>query len=329
MAAGVSRRPGLAPIEPRIYQIRILITGAAGHLGQAVSKAFLEDGASVRALFHRSRPRNLAPGVEVAWGDVTRPDSLEGILDGIDAVVHLAGIVPPLTEQRPDLAARVNVGGTAALMDAVTKKRQRIPFVYASSTAVFGPCPNVDRRLGPDHPTNPSSVYARTKLQAEELLRESGIDHVILRLTSILYTSFSLAEARTFMVSIPLRNRVEICHPDDMAVAVVNAVERFDTVEGQTLLIAGGPDLQMHFEDVLSAVLGVFGLPLPPREKFATEPYPLHWYDTSRSQALLAYQSRSLDDYARDLASGFPAPLVRAMRGFIGPALGGLIVRLL
>lgn len=309
--------------------MRVLITGAAGHLGRTVSKAFLDDGAVVRALCHRRKPRNPAPDVEIAWGDVTRPDSMEGIVADVDAVVHLAGIVPPLTEQRPDLAARVNVGGTAALVDAVMKRPGRIPFVYASSTVVFGPCPDVDDPLGPDHPTNPASVYAQTKLQAEDLLRESGIDHVILRLTSILYTRFSLAEAKTFMFTIPLRNRVEICHPEDMAIAVLNAIKRFDAVEGQTLLVAGGPEQQMYFEDVLNVVLGVFGLPLPPRQKFVTEPFPLHWYDTSRSQELLNFQTRTLDDYARDFASGFPAPLLTAMRGFIGPALGGLIVRLL
>ena len=309
--------------------MRVLITGAAGHLGRAVSKAFLDDGAVVRALCHRRKPRTLARSVEIVWGDVTRPDSLEGVLDGVDAVVHLAGIVPPVTEQRPDLATRVNVGGTAALVDAVMKTHKRIPLIYASSTVVFGPCADVDGPLGPDHPTNPSSVYAQTKLQAEDLLKESGIDHVILRLTSILYTRFSLGEARTFMFTIPLRNRVEICHPQDMATAVLNAVKRFETVEGQTLVIAGGPGQQMHFEDVLNVVLGVFGLPLPPREKFATEPFPLHWYDTSRSQDLLGFQCRTLDDYVRDFAASFPAPLVRAMHSYIGPALGGLIVRLL
>ena len=310
-------------------RMRVLITGAAGHLGRVVSRAFVEDGAVVRALCHRSRPPGLAAGLEVVWGDVTRPQSLEGVVDGVDAVIHLAGIVPPLTEERPDLAAQVNVDGTAALVEAVRRTDRRLPFLYASSTVVFGPRADAHGPVGPDHRPSPSSVYARTKLEAEEVLRGSGIDYVILRLTSILWTDFGLAEARRFMYTIPLRNRVEICHPEDMATAVLHAVKGFDRVEGQTLLVAGGPEQQMHFEDVLEAVLGVFGLPLPPRERFASEAYPLHWYDTSRSQELLGYQMRGLEDYARDFASSFPPALVAAMRRFIGPAFGRVIVRMI
>ena len=130
------------------------------------------------------------------------------------------------------------------------------------------------------------------------------------------------------MYNIPLRNRMEICHPEDMATAVLHAVKGFARVEGETLIIAGGQEQQMHFEDVLEAVFGVFGLPLPPRERFANEPYPLHWYDTSRSQELLGYQMRGLEAYARDFASGFPPGLVKVMRGLIGPAFGGVIVRM-
>ncbi len=309
--------------------MRVLITGAAGHLGGAVCRAFLEDGTAVRALCHRTRLGKPAPGLEITWGDVTSPESIERALDTVDTVVHLAGILPPLTERRPDLAARVNVGGTGAVVDAVIRGQRRIPFVFASSTVVFGPCPDTGAVLGPDHPTNPASVYARTKLQAEDLVRKSGIDYVILRLTSVLYTRFSLREAKTHMFTIPLQNRVEVCHPDDMAIAVLNAVKRFDTVRGQTLLVAGGPDQQMTYEAVLKVVLGTFGLPLPPRGRFATEPFPLHWYDTSRSQELLQFQIRTMDDYAKDLASNVPPPLVTAMRHLIGPALGRYLVRLL
>ena len=309
--------------------MRVLITGAAGHLGRVVSRAFVEDGDGVRALCHRSRPRGLDGGLDVVWGDVTSPESLEGVVDGVDAVVHLAGLVPPLTEERPDLAARVNAGGTAALVEAVRRSGRRIPFVYASSTVVYGPGADAEGPVGPDNPTDPASVYARTKLQAEEVVRGSGIDFVILRLTSILWTEFGLGEARRFMYTIPLRNRVEICHPEDMATAVLHAVRRFERAAGETLIIAGGPEQQMHFEDVLEAVLAVFGLGLPPRGRFATEPYALHWYDTSRSQELLGYQARGLEVYVKDFASGFPAGLVRVMRGFVGPAFGEVIVRMI
>ena len=85
----------------------------------------------------------------------------------------------------------------------------------------------------------------------------------------------------------------------------------------------------MLFEDMLGAIVGALGLPLPPRHKFPDEPYPLHWYDTSDSQMLLNYQNKTLDDYCDDLYRQFPAPLGAVIRHAIGPAFGRLIVRLL
>ena len=85
----------------------------------------------------------------------------------------------------------------------------------------------------------------------------------------------------------------------------------------------------MLFEDMLGAIVGALGLPLPPRHKFPDEPYPLHWYDTSDSQMLLNYQNKTIDDYADDLVRQFPAPLGVFIRRVIGPALGRLIMRLL
>jgi len=106
-------------------------------------------------------------------------------------------------------------------------------------------------------------------------------------------------------------------------------VRKFDEVRNNTLIIGGGPSQQMVYEDMLRSLFGTFGLPLPPQHKFSEEPYPLHWYDTSRSQALLDFQHKTLDDYSKDLANQLPAPFIALMRYFIGPVFGRLIVRFL
>jgi len=268
--------------------------------------------------------------LEMEWGDIAQPDSVRGAMEGVDAVVHLAGLVQPLTEQKPGLARRVNVGGTQTLVNIIEERGERIPFVFTSSAAVFGACQDSTECLHPDrNACNPTTVYAETKMQAEDLVRESGVDYVILRLTSIPYLRISLSDMRAHMFSIPLKNRLEFCHPDDVALAILNAVVNFDMVKGKTLMIGGGPSQQMLYEDMLRAVLGTFGLPLPPQHRFTQEPFPLHWYDTTESQELLVYQSKTLDDYSTDLARQIPAPLVALMRRFIGPVFGKLIVRLL
>jgi len=310
--------------------MRVLITGAAGHFGPGICRTFLREGFNVRVLLHRRRIKSLEREVEIAWGDVAQPDSVRRAIDGVDAVVHLAGIVEPMTEHNPELAYSVNVGGTRTVVDVIREKGESIPFVFISSVAVFGPIQDATECLHPDrNPCNPVSVYAETKLQAENLIRESGIDHVILRLTATPYSKISHNDVKTQMFIVPLKNRMEFCHPDDAALAILNSVRNFHAVKGKTLMIAGGPGQQMYYEDIVRVSLGVFGLPLPPRHKFPEEPFPLHWYDTTESQELLQYQHKTIDDYADDLASQFPAPLIALMRRFISPAFGRIIVRLL
>ena len=308
----------------------VLLTGGAGHFGPGICRTFLRERFNVRVLLHRSRIKSLEREMEVVWGDVTQPDSVRRALDGVDAVVHLAGIVEPMTEHNPDLAYSVNVGGTRTIVDVIRESGRSIPFVFISSVAVFGPTPDATECLHPDrNPCNPITVYAETKLQAEDLIRESGIDYVILRLTATPYSKISRNDMKTQMFIVPLKNRMEFCHPDDAALAILNSVRYFNAVKGKTLVIAGGPSQQMHYEDMVRAALGTFGLPLPPRHRFSKEPFPLHWYDTTESQELLQFQRKTLDDYSKDLAGQFPAPFIAFMRRCIGPTLGKLIVRLM
>jgi UDP-glucose 4-epimerase len=214
--------------------MRVLVTGAAGHIGRSVCKAFHKQGFNVRVLLHQSNLKGIGSDLEMEWGDITKPDSVRRAMEGVDAVVHLAGLVQPLTEQKPGLAKRVNVGGTQTLVNIIKERGERIPFVFTSSAAVFGLYPDATECLHPDrNACNPTTVYAETKMQAEDLVRESGVDYVILRLTSIPYLRISLSDMRAHMFSIPLKNRLEFCHPDDVALAILNAVVNFDMVKGR------------------------------------------------------------------------------------------------
>ncbi|MFW6125774.1 MAG: NAD-dependent epimerase/dehydratase family protein, partial [Chloroflexota bacterium] len=285
--------------------MRVLITGGAGHLGVSVCKAFLRDGFQVRVLDVRSqetakRVQEIGCDAEIFWGDITCPDSVSEAMKAVDAVVHMAAILPPVANERPDLAARVNVGGTSTIVRLLKEKGGHIPFVFTSSVAVFGPCPDADSPISPDrHEPHPKGPYAETKYQAENLIKEAGIDYAVLRLTATMYLVFSAKDLKR-MYSVPLDNRIEFCHPDDTAAAILNAVRHFEAVKGRTLVIAGGPHQRMLYRDMIRRILGVMGLPVPPARKFTQEPYYLDWYDTSQSQDLLSYQRRSFEDYLKD-----------------------------
>jgi len=316
--------------------MRILVTGGAGRLGINVCNNFLNDGYQVR-VFDLDTPRNresvkaLGDKAEILWGDITKPDSVKKALEKIDAVVHMAGILPPLADEKPELCAKVNVGGTKILVDLIKDKGGHIPFVFTSSVAVFGPTPDVDEPLSADkHQPHPKDTYGQTKFRAENLIKESGIDYLILRLTAILYFDFEVSDLKR-MFSVPLDNRVEFCHPDDLAVAILNAVKYFDAVNGNTLVISGGPNQRMSYQDMVGTIIGVMGLPLPPAAKFTNEPYYLDWYDTAKSQELLKYQRKTFSDYLGDYAGGltrrYTTLFLPFMRYFVSPVFGKLVVQ--
>jgi len=316
--------------------MRVLITGGAGRLGTTICKAFLKDGFQVRVFDldtpqNRKSVRSIGEKGEIMWGDITQPDSVRRALNEVDAVVHMAAILPPIAYERPELATRVNVGGTRIIVDLIRERGGNIPFVYTSSVAAFGPTPEATEPLSPDKSdSKPKGAYGETKHQAEKLITESGLDYIILRLTATMYLSFKANDIKR-MFTIPLDNRVEYCHPDDTASAIVSAVKGFDSVKGNTLVISGGPKQRMLYEDMISAILGVMRLPLPPARKFTRKPYYLDWYDTSKSQELLHFQGNTfagyLKDYSQQLVKQYGSGFIPFMRYFVSPVFGKIIVQ--
>ena len=317
---------------------RVLITGGAGRVGLTVCRAFMENGYRVRVFDlntarNRRAVRELPGGAEIFWGDVARKESVRLAMEYVDAVVHMAAVLPPLAYENRELAHRVNVEGTRNIIEVIKEKGGNLPLVFTSSAAVFGPSPKAKKPISPEKNTpNPQGTYAETKFQAENLIKEAGIDYAILRLTVTMYLIFRVSDMKR-MLTVPLENRIEFCHADDTARAILNAVRDFELVKGKTLIISGGPGQRMLYKDMIGAILKVLGLPMPPADKFTKEPYYLDWYDTDNSQLLLQYQRKTfadyLDDYRQELTRHFSPLFLPFMRYLVGPLLGRIIVRLI
>ena len=318
----------------------VLITGGAGRLGTIVGQKIIDAGFKLRIFDldtkrNRNNIKELAknPSVHVYWGDVTRPYQLNEAVKDVDFVLHMAAILPPWAYNNPGLTHKVNVGGTENLINAIKNTGRYIPLMFTSSAAAFGPTPNANEPLCADTTVcKPEGAYGKTKLKAEQVIRESGIDYVILRLTATMYLSFEFSDFKR-MFSIPLATRVEYCHPYDTAEAIVTGIAKFDDIKGETLMIAGGPGQRMTYGEMIARMLRVYGLPLPPASKFTTDPYYLDWYDTSKSQKLLVFQKRDfkefLGDMEKQVKKAYTPLFLHLMKHFIGPVFGKLIVRMI
>jgi UDP-glucose 4-epimerase len=115
-------------------------------------------------------PAGLWPDtVETRIGDVTNLLDVQSALRGMDAVVHLAAllhIVNPNPERRQDYL-RINVGGTAHVMDAAVQAEVK-RVVYFSTIAVYGD--SNGQIMNEENPAVPKTFYEQTKLEAERIV---------------------------------------------------------------------------------------------------------------------------------------------------------------
>ena len=168
----------------------VLITGAFGLVGPETVKRFAHDGWRVVATAHRNAAEGLPPGVETRWTDLTDPEQVGILVAEVrpDVIVHLAAVIPPMIYRDPKFARKVNVDATAALVRAVENQSNSPRFLHASSAAIYG-SRNPHRHpepVGVDTPLRPCEAYGSQKLEAEELVRASSLDWVVLRLGGVL-----------------------------------------------------------------------------------------------------------------------------------------------
>ena len=147
----------------------ILVTGGSGFLGSHIIEQLSQSGRSVRALVRRSSDtkflRSLS-NVELIDGAVDDPASLERAVQGVEAVVHSAGLVKARNLEE---FMRVNARGTDNLLNACLPIAGSLKrFVQISSITVGGPSDVYGNPVSVDALPRPVTDYGRSKLAAEK-----------------------------------------------------------------------------------------------------------------------------------------------------------------
>ncbi len=286
--------------------MKVLLTGAFGNVGLSTLKELLKKDYSVRVFeVYNRKNRKIAKKfknrIDITWGDLRNKEDVNIAVQNQDIIIHLAAIIPPLADANPELAESVNVGGTKNILDAIKKELHKPKLIFTSSVAVYG-----DRRYNPlievTDPLAPSKgdYYAITKISAEKLIRESGVDFATFRLTYI--TSIDKLNMDPLMFHMPLDTSIEICDTKDVGLALVNAIE-CDEVWGETFNLAGGKQCRITYREYLNDMMEIFGLGrnFLPEEGFADKDFHCGFMNTNKSQNLLKYQTHTLEDYYRDV----------------------------
>jgi dihydroflavonol-4-reductase len=145
---------------------KVLVTGASGFVGGHVVHALRAHGIAVRCLVRKtSRLAMIAQlNPELAFGDVTQPETLKPALEGIDSVVHCAGLTRAISRGE---FLRVNETGSKNLYAACLERASAIrKVVHIGSLAALGPSRHGTPVTEASTP-RPASTYGESKLAGQ------------------------------------------------------------------------------------------------------------------------------------------------------------------
>jgi nucleoside-diphosphate-sugar epimerase len=162
----------------------ILVTGSAGHLGEALVRTLQASAAGVIGLDRKASPYT------TLVGSIVDPAFVQKAMQGVDAILHTATLHKPHVETHSRHAfVDTNITGTLNLLEEAVRVGVRA-FVFTSTTSVFGRAlrPNADRPaawITEEVRPVPRNVYGVTKAAAEDVCelfhRDHGLPCLVLR----------------------------------------------------------------------------------------------------------------------------------------------------
>jgi nucleoside-diphosphate-sugar epimerase len=283
---------------------RILLTGASGTVGYEVIKQLYRQRdkyeITVFGTHSKRSSKHLSPfkdGIQIVYGNISSYEDVKVACSDKDFVIHLAAIIPPLADEKPELAFNVNTTGTENLVRNLELLSPNTFFLYSSSISVYG-----DRLKTPmikvGDPLIPSEgdEYAKTKIKAEQIIRDSKLNWSIFRLTAIMGNH----KVSKLMFHMPLDTSMEIATPEDTARAFVLAIDNQRQISKKIFNLSGGESCRTTYKELLSGSFEIFGLGKLnfPAKAFAEKNFHCGFYeDGDDLENILHFRKDTLQDY--------------------------------
>ena len=314
----------------------ILVTGAAGHLGNVLVRELADQGKTVRAMVLPGEDRQAIEdlGIEIIEGDILDKASVMQAMQGVEEVFHMAALVA-ISPGNESLLRRVNVEGTKNMLEAA-KACGIKKFVYTSSIHALARAPigTVIDETQPFDVNNPAGMYDSTKAEASlEVMKavKDGLNAVIVCPTGVIgpydYRRSELGEMFISWMkktgSIVVEGAFDFVDVRDVAKGHILALTKGKP--GQTYIL-GGTQIQVKFlVRMVKKLVGAYSpiIVLPPRlanfaallaEKYykmtRTRPKLTHYsletlasnsdISSEKARSELGYQPRSLVETLAD-----------------------------
>lgn len=266
-------------------------------MGRLVCARLAADVHTVRAFdLESANFEGLPEGVQAWPGDLTSAADVAEAVDGVDAVVHLAAILPPTADQLIDLAQKVNVDGTQIIVDAIKEKAPSARLVFSSSVSVYG-TPANDAEVTTSQPYDPDDNYAKTKAESEQIVVSAGLDSCVLRISGVSIPVFQEPPAAwPFLPD----QKIEFVHRDDAVNAIVAGVTAELTDTTRIVNVSGGPTWRITGSQYVSDYFKMIEVD-PEDATYQVDPGHFSWYSNEGGNEALGYQQNSYPQYLEQL----------------------------
>lgn len=271
------------------YKKRVLITGAAGRLGRVLCESLKNQ--------YQICATDVVPfktDLEYVLTDITDFNAVLKVVKGVDAIVHVAAILPPQSEVDREKTMRVNLEGTRNILRAAEMESKVMPFVFTSSVVVYG----IEKSFEPitiSHRLSATDIYSESKIASEELIKKSNVAYKILRVTGV-YSPERMELPAILQFS--KEQKVEFIALEDVVSALKSSINK-DEAEHKVFNIAGGESWRMTGQEFINRMYGALGIEV--KANFSPTPTYFGWYDTAVSNKILGYQKTSFNKFLENV----------------------------
>lgn len=207
-----------------------LVTGASGFIGSHLVEALVPRDWRVRCLVRKTSLLKWLPTDDITLinGQIEEPgEDLDRAVKNVSIVFHLAGLTSAVDDEA---YSAVNVEGTRNLVEAMQRSAPEALLVFCSSLSAAGPARR--RPVNETDDPEPITAYGRSKLAAERVVSESGLDNLIVRPPAVygprdvdILAAFRLAKYGLALRVAPPGQRLSMIHAEDLARGLVQAAE--------------------------------------------------------------------------------------------------------
>jgi nucleoside-diphosphate-sugar epimerase len=302
--------------------MNILVTGATGFLGGRLCRGLLAKGHHVFGLTHHGRAARITsivnnPHFKLITCDIRDTSPISEIIKAnhIETVLHLAAQLPEKNDNTGNYDFYdINVTGTANLLQSAAAHNVKT-FIYGSTMSVYS-SPPVSLPVDENHPTQPSSIYAVTKLTGELLcniyagdmniaiLRYAGAYGLGERITDAVHRFMQQARAnQPLTIYGDGRQSTDYVYVEDITAATLAVLEK-----GKTGVYNIGSGVETSILTLAEQAIKVTGSRSKITFTDTTTDRPFRFYlDTAKAQKELGCHARPLNaglqEYLRELAS--------------------------